>query len=100
MPKFSSKRHQRFQWIEDAVEREWYPLILGPKDKQYIHIIMEGTRWDKKLPGAIKFEFEIKTSEQKDWHKIERYYVYVIAEMFEGKSCFQSMPIKTPHLKV
>jgi len=72
---FEKVRTQRMEWTSTAVLREWYPLILGPKETQHLHLILEMPyrRWDKKIVARFAISLEVLTSANDKWLKLHTY---------------------------
>ncbi len=83
---FNQNNTERFIWIETAVQREWYPIILGPYSEKSLHIVLEGDRRDNKELGIMKFSFEIYASDKNQWLESADYTLRLSEDMFESKS--------------
>jgi hypothetical protein len=66
-PKFSPCGSDRFRWIKEAIESEWYPLVLLPNQTVAKHLVLESPRWDHLLPGNFEIDFDIYSDYKSKW---------------------------------
>jgi len=71
--KFEQSRPDRFDWIVNAVIREWYPVLIGGKGEVHLHLILESFRWDHRESGDMSLRLETLTSKKKAWVLHQRY---------------------------
>jgi hypothetical protein len=83
---FQKHRTERFNWIDEATIRDWYPLLLPPSGSETIHLILEGDRWDEQIYGDLIFNIEINSSKNKKWKKYGKYDLPITKYRFESKS--------------
>jgi hypothetical protein len=82
-PAFKESKGQRYKWIENAVIRDWYPLLLKGQDSISVHLILESDRWDHKEMGEMKFNLQVISSKKDKWIEVGRYSIEVIDYMFQ-----------------
>jgi hypothetical protein len=85
---FQKFNTERFTWIDEAVNKDWYSMILPSNSSKDIHVILEGDRWDHKFTGRFKITLEIYTSKKNEWIKLSEYDWNVDDDMFENKSTY------------
>jgi hypothetical protein len=77
------------EWVRAAVMRMWYPVILGPRETQHLHLILEGQRWDEKEVGQAAISLEVLTSDSGEWVKLRKYNFAIKDWYYEEKSSYQ-----------
>lgn len=82
--KFHQLRPKRFEWIEQAINRDWYPLLLAGKSETHVHLILEDNRWDEKQVGTMSISLQILSSKQKTWKTFRYYKLSFYEDIFEG----------------
>lgn len=84
-PKFLKYQAERFEWIYEAIQSDWCPLILTGDDQKSVHIILEGGSWSGKLIGKMNFKLEIFSSEENQWITYNNYEQILTKDMYEVK---------------
>ncbi len=87
-PLFNAERTDRFNWIHQAVIKEWYPMMLSGNAQESVHVVLEGGRWDSRLHGSATLKLEIYSSEQNRWVEYAEYHHLIHEEMFNTKSTY------------
>ncbi len=63
-------RH-RFDWIKKAVNQDWMPFVLLPKETKTKHIVFEPGRWDEPIiQNKMQCELEVRLVGKDSWDKI------------------------------
>ncbi len=70
---YNSKRQERFSWLRESVENDWYPFYVLQNTPMPKHIILESFRWDKFPRGSFQIRFEVLTDESSKWRLLEEY---------------------------
>lgn len=70
---YNSKRSERFSWLRESVENDWYPFYLLQNSPVAKHIILESFRWDKFPKGSFQIKLEVLSDESKEWRFLEEY---------------------------
>ena len=83
---FQRKRTARFEWIHDAVLRDWYALTLGGQQDAHTHLILEGGRWDDRFQGRMICSLQVVSSEKRGWAELAEYEWLITEDMFDEKS--------------
>lgn len=86
--KFQKFHTERFEWIEESVEKEWFETILPANSSKDFHLILEGDRWENKFNGTFSVVLEIFTSKKKKWVRLREYEWHVDQDMFDDKSTY------------
>jgi hypothetical protein len=81
--KFQKHGSDRFEWLDDGLLRDWYPVLLKGGEQLHLHIILEGIRWDAKLEGQLSCVLEIYSSDTGKWKEHSRYSLNLEARMFD-----------------
>lgn len=79
---FQQYRANRFEWIDKAVIREWYPILLKGESETHLHLILESDRWEYAESGTMNLELEIATSDKK-WRKYRGYSLSYRDDIFD-----------------
>ena len=66
-PKFNSCGSDRFRWLAEAIESDWYPLLLLPNQIIAKHIVLESPRWDHLVPRNFEIVFDIYSDYKSKW---------------------------------
>jgi hypothetical protein len=85
-PKFCETKPDRFKWIDKAVVREWYPILLGSQKESHVHLILESDRWDQKESGSFEISFEVATG--KKWRVYQKYSLHFDDSIFETNETY------------
>jgi len=96
---FQRSHTDRFQWIHEAVLRDWYPLSLSGQKDTHVHLILEGERWDEKLQGVMKCNLQIISSGRKQWIDLGQYEWLITDDMFEEKSTHTALDKRIDRVK-
>lgn len=83
---FQCHRHERFDWLEKCIIRDWYPFVLRGQSDKDAHVILEGDRWDSCFEGSMKIELQFTSSKSDEWISLAHYDFYIEEEMFSSKS--------------
>ena len=70
---YNKKRHERFMWLSESIEHEWYPFFVQPKESLTKHVILESSRWDEFPKGNFQIKLEIMSDESDEWKELEKY---------------------------
>lgn len=97
--KFQKDRTYRFKWIENSVQRDWYPLILAGNEQKSLHIIFEGDRWDEKLTGTLILCLEIFSSGEKKWVECDRYYHKITEDTYKARAAYTLFDSKLAEIR-
>ncbi|MCW4041324.1 MAG: hypothetical protein NWE83_11320 [Candidatus Bathyarchaeota archaeon] len=81
-PLFQRQRGERLKWVQTAIERDWYPLILAGDEQLSLHIIFEGFRWDQQYTGTLNLTLQLYTSEKDEWKDHETFEHRLSDEMY------------------
>lgn len=96
---FNKDRTERFQWLEKAIIREWYPILLKGQSDVNLHLVLEADRWDQKENGKMTYCLEVISSKKKKWIECGRYSLHVTEDMFDDKSCYTTFDDKIEELR-
>lgn len=87
---YNKNRHDRFIWLKDSIENEWYPFFVQPKEPLTKHFILESSRWDEFPTGNFQIKLEILSDESNKWKELERYEFtidkFTVLELKKGSS--------------
>lgn len=86
--KYSPLRPSRFKWIEEAVIRDWNPILLAGKSETHIHVVLENFRWDEQIVGHCLLRLEVLTEKEKKWKLLRKYKMYIPKEIYNSQSSF------------
>lgn len=70
---YNSKHNDRFLWLKESIENEWYPFYVLKDKPENKHIILESSRWDKFPKGNFNICLELLTEESNTWKKLKNY---------------------------
>lgn len=87
---FSENYQDRFAWVNEGVDRSWYPILLPGKDEKTLHLVLESERWEQKKTGIINFKLEIKSDESEEWIEIEKYRVDVFEDLYDTSAVYST----------
>ena len=96
---FQKNRTNRMKWIDLAMKREWYPIVLPGQQSESVHVILEGDRWDNKENGRMEYCLQILSSKKKKWVEFCQYSLPIHEEMFESKSCWSTYDSRIEELR-
>jgi len=88
---FNQCHTERFEWLDKAIIRDWYPFRLSGNKENECHLILEGDRLDHKEPCSLKFELQIATSEEKGWQILGDFELFVSEDDYDTKSTYSPM---------
>ena len=87
-PTFEKDR-DRNKWIDTAVKRDWYPLILSARETQQVHLVLEqdvdDLSWDSQEKRSLNLVLEVLASDNAGWKEIDTYTLDVEKWMYERK---------------
>lgn len=86
---FNECRTERFEWVEKAVIRNWYSVLVKAQSETNLHLILETGRWDNKWEGVLKCRLEVLTSKSKNWVNCGEYGLFIYSDMYEEKATHQ-----------
>jgi len=87
-PAFQKNRADRMTWTQEAIIRDWYPVLLKGQGEVHLHVILECGRWDQKENGEMLFRLEVISSKKKEWLVKRKYTLHITEDMFEEKSSY------------
>lgn len=96
---FQRQRPERFEWIENAVIREWYPILLKGQNEVHLHLVLEGGRWDQKESGNMSYTLEVISSREKKWIECGKYSLLISEQMFDSKSSHTDIDSRIEELR-
>lgn len=96
---FQRSGSERFEWLDSAVLRDWYPFTLGASSEKDIHVVLEADRWDYKENGEMTLSLEIISLPGSKWRRLASYKLRVSEDMFEGKSSYSPYDEKIERLR-
>ncbi len=70
---YNNKRSERFTWLRESVENEWYPFYALQNTPVAKHIILESLRWDKFPKGSFQIKLELLSDESQEWKLLAEY---------------------------
>ncbi len=79
-------RNKRFEWIQKAVIREWYPLFLKGQSEEGLHIVLESNRWEELLEGNIIVKVQYVSSQENQWKTTREYHGIILRKFYEDGS--------------
>jgi hypothetical protein len=85
---FQNCRPDRYEWLNKAILREWYPFLLKGQAEVNLHVILEGSRWDQKENGLMSFTLEAISSKKKKWITYGKYDLLINERMFDERSSY------------
>lgn len=87
---YNSKSSERFAWLSDSMENEWYPFYVLHDKPIVKHIIFESGRWDKFIQRDLKVKLQFKSDESSKWIVLKTYEFrmgkFEISELKNGSS--------------
>jgi hypothetical protein len=81
---FQSNHLRRFEWLNSAVLRDWYPLLLRGREEEHLHVILECDRWEQEGTGDLSLKVEVLSSKTK-WDTHREYSLFLDSGMFLGE---------------
>ncbi len=96
--KFQEYGTERFDWIEKAVIREWYPILLKGASETQLHIILEGDRWDHIESGEMSLSLEVATT-RSQWKEIQKCSLSFHDDIFETKCRYTAFSPEVEELR-
>lgn len=70
---YNNKKSERFKWLRESIEQEWYPFYLLQNNPVSKHVILESFRWDQFPTGNFQITLELLSDESKDWRVLAEY---------------------------
>jgi len=96
---FNKNRTNRHKWIDSAVKRDWYPIVLLGQQSESVHVILEGSRWDEKETGRMTYYIQIISSKKEKWIGYGQYSLSIFDEMFEEEGSFTTYDSRIEELR-
>lgn len=96
---FNKHHINRFSWIENSIQRDWYPLILMGNEQKSVHIIFEGGRLDRRMKGNMRFSLEIYSSENNEWIQLNKYQHLLTSDQFSENSTHTFSDKQQKHIR-
>ncbi len=82
-PTYQQTRPDRFESIDQARRRDWYPILLGANEQAEYHLVFQSGSWVRPFSGSLVLRFEACT-EKGEWTKLADYRVKFFEDLFEG----------------
>jgi hypothetical protein len=88
--KFNSIQRKRFQWLNEAVARKWYPIFLSPKKQVSYHIVLEKMPWEVIREGFLTLELQVFSTQKRNWKTIHNFSVGIplTKAVYEGSESY------------
>jgi len=83
--RFNQSGPDRWTWIREAITRDWFPLLLKGGEQQYLHLILEGHRWDTRLRGDLSLTLEIYSSQKNTWVEYAEFRHALRSDMYDTR---------------